>query len=324
MPFPLPALSPAFAALSPAARDVGRRTAERARAALGAELGLPVEIAGCPLPVLPAPAAGMVALGLSLEAIPAAAALEVEASLGARLVDRLAGGEGSAPAALALTPVERSAVELLALVAISAAVEEEPVAAGLAPRLVPAAEAGGGSLAVDISLSAGGVRGRCRLLLPADALLALWRPGDLPPAVASWMVDGWLSSGGASLSPEEIASLEPGDVVLLDLAPSDRAEIVLPGHRLRGREADGLFHLEEMAMTEAAAALPLTLAVEVARVSLTLGELSRLEPGSAFALPVPRDGRVVLRLGERLVARGQLVEIEGALGVRLTSLEGQP
>lgn len=324
LPFPLPSVSPGFAALSPAARAVGRRAAERAAAALAAELGGPVELVGRPLPAIPAPAAGMVPLGVRLEALPAGALLEVEASLGARLVARMAGGDGAGPAALALTAVEQSAVELLCLLAISAAMEEEPTVAGLAPRLGPAGDARGGSLAVEISIAAGAARGRCRLLLPPEALRALWRPLDLPPAVAAWKADGWLSSGEAALSGDEIASLAPGDVVLLDENPSGRAEIRLPGLRLRGREAEGTFQLEEMAMTDAAAALPVTLAVEVARVSLTLGELARLEPGSAFPLPAPRDGRVVLRLGERPVARGQLVEIEGALGVRLESLEGQP
>jgi type III secretion protein Q len=324
LPFPLPAVSRGFAALSPAARRIGRRAAERAAAALAAELGGPVELAGRPLPALAAPAAGAVALGVQLEALPAGALLEVEASLGARLVDRMAGGDGGGPAALALTPVERSAVELLCLLAIAAAAEEGPVASVLAPRLGLVGEACGGSLAVEISVAAGALRGRCRLLLPAEALQALWRPDDLPPAVAAWRADGWLSSGEAALTREEIDSLAPGDVVLLDDRSSEQAEVRLLGIRLRGREAEGSFQLEEMAMTDTAAELPVTLAVEVARVSLTLGELARLEPGSVFPLPAPRDGRVVLRLGERPVARGQLVEIEGALGVRLESLEGRP
>jgi len=64
--------------------------------------------------------------------------------------------------------------------------------------------------------------------------------------------------------------------------------------------------------------------VELARVSLTLGDLSGLEPGGSLPLHAPRDGRVVLRLGDRAVARGQLVEIDGALGVRLDALEALP
>jgi type III secretion protein Q len=323
LPFPLPPVSAALAEVSATSREVGRRAAERVAAALAAEIGGPVEVSGRALPALPAPAPGLVRLGLRLEALPADALLEVEAALAARLADRLAGGDGRGPAALSLTPVERSLVQVLALVAIAGAVDEEPVAE-LAPRLAPPAEVAGPLLCVEVLVAAGPVRGRCRLLLPPAAVRALGRPAELPPAVAAWPVEGWLAGGSAALSADEIAGLAPGDVVLLDAPAPPRAELRLPGLRLAGREGDGVFHLEEMSMTESAAALPLTLAVEVARVSLTLADLARLEPGSAFPLQAPRDGRVVLRLGERPVARGQLVEIEGALGVRVESLEARP
>ncbi len=324
LPFPLPRIAPGFAALSPAARATGARAAERAASALSTQLGVTVGIEGRPLPALAAPAPGMVRLGLSLDALPGPAVLEVEASLAARLVDRLAGGEGQLPPALALTPIERSALELLVLVAIAGAADEQPVADQLAPMLAAAVEEPPFPLAVELAVAAGPVRGRCRLLLPAEALRRLAGPAGLAGPVAAWVAPGWLSSGAARLAPEELAALEPGDVLLLDQAPSDAACLHLPGSRLRGRLEGDHFRLEEPAMDPSSAEPSLELTVEVARVSLTLGDLARVEAGGAIPLHAPRDGRVVLRLGDRPVARGQLVEIDGALGVRIERLEGRP
>lgn len=324
LPFPVPAVSAGFAALSAGARAAGARVAERAAAALAAQLGVAVEITGRPLPALATPAPGMVRLGLTLDALPATALLEVEASLAVCLVDRLAGGEGPLPPALTLTPIERSALELLALVAIAGAAELQPVADGLAPMLSAAAEEPPSALAVEITVAAGSHRGRCRLLLPAEALRRLDAPGELAGPVASWAVAGWLSSGATRLAPDELATLEPGDVLLLDEGPSDTACLHLPGLRLYGRLEGDNFRLEEPTVDPSTAELSLELTVELARVSITLGDLARVEAGGALPLHAPRDGRVVLRLGDRPVARGQLVEIDGALGVRIERLEGRP
>lgn len=324
LPLALAPISAGFAALSPSARELGRRAAGRAAAALAAHLGGPVEIAGRALPALPVPGPGMVRLGVALEAIAAHAVLEVEATLAARLVDRLAGGMAQLPPTHSLTPVERSALELLALVALAGVVDEEPVAGSLVPRLALEASEPRSPLAVEIAIAVGDLRGSGRLLLPADAVRRLDSGADLPGPVAAWSAVGWVASGGARLSAAEVATLGRGDVLLLDVPPSNDAWLRLPGLRLRGRREGEMFHIEEGAVDRTTAELPLEITVEIARVSLTLGDLARLEPGGAVPLHAPRDGRVVLRLGDRPVARGQLVEIEGALGVRVDDLEVRP
>jgi len=322
LPFALPRLSAGFAALRPHARALGDRLADRAAEALAALLGIPVTIEGRALPALPGQAAGMVRLGIALEALPAEAILEVEASLAARLVDRLAGGQGLGSPALALTPVERSALELLCLVAL-AAVADDPEASGVAPRLGTAAGDPPNPLLLELAVTAGPIRGRCRLLLPPAALPAAGADCLVPPA-AAWRVDGWVSSGGTRLGAEELASLSPGDVVLLDEPPSDAARLRLPGTCLGGRRDETCFTLEDPTVTPTAAELSLDLTVEVARVTLSLADLAALAPGGAVPLHAPADGRVILRLGDRPVARGQLVDLDGALGVRIERLEGAP
>jgi type III secretion protein Q len=314
LPIPLPTVTAGFAALARGAREAGRAAAARASAALAAELGVPVEIAGRPLASPAAPALGAVRLGLSLGDPAAPGAIEVEAGLAARLVDLMAGGSGEAPAAAsALAPIELSALELLVLFALSGAAD------GHAPRLTREARDCPEALAVELAVSAGRARGWCRLLLPGAAVRAACEgaAGEFDP-----LVDGWLASGSSIVAPSDLEALAPGDVLVLDESPSPRVELHLPGLRLAGREEGGAFHLEEIMPGPAEASLLVT--VEIARIQLPLGDLARLEPGAALPLHAPRDGRVALRLGERRMATGQLVEIEGALGVRIDRLEGSP
>jgi len=337
-PFPLPAVSSGLTALSPAARQLGSEAAAGAARALSRLLGDPMSIAARPLPAPGTAPAGYVSLPLALEGLPAPAALEVEATLACRVIDRLAGGDGALPPASSLTPVEHAALELLTLVALDGAAET-PGVTSLAPRLARSAAPLADALCLGLSLETGGLRGRARLLLPARALRGLAGTGELPSFAESWSLAGSLWSGMASVDPGELAALAVGDHVVLDELPSPRDALAFPGFQLLGREEEGRFTvedftlqgftsegltLEDCAMERPAASLPVTLAVEVARITLTLGELWRLEPGSALTLSAPRDGGVLLRLDGRPVARGQLVDVEGALGVRIDGLEGRP
>ena len=68
----------------------------------------------------------------------------------------------------------------------------------------------------------------------------------------------------------------------------------------------------------------MVLEVELARVEVTLAELARLEPGATLPLALDRRGLVTLRAGERAIARGELVDVDGAVGVRVVSLEVAP
>ncbi len=77
-------------------------------------------------------------------------------------------------------------------------------------------------------------------------------------------------------------------------------------------------------MTDVAAAIPVLLEVELARVMLPLAELARLEPGAVLPLAIDRRGLVTLRLGEREIARGELVDVEGTVGVRILSVGDAP
>jgi type III secretion system YscQ/HrcQ family protein len=68
----------------------------------------------------------------------------------------------------------------------------------------------------------------------------------------------------------------------------------------------------------AAAELPVTLVVELGRVNLTLARLADLKPGDVVELGRHSRAPVELTSGGRLVARGELVQIDTELGVRVT------
>jgi type III secretion protein Q len=216
--------------------------------------------------------------------------------------------------------VERSFFELLALSAVEAC-RATPIDA-LAPRLAAEASAPAGALAIALDIAVGDRRGSGRLFVPPAALRALAGTPLLSNAAAAMALVASYRDGAAVLSRDEVEALEPGDAVLVTpVLPS----VVFPvGLAARGDLADRHLHVQEIRMTEAQAAFPLSVAVEVARVSITVGELARLEPGAALPLDVRRDGRAVLRAGERALAHGHLVEIDGALAVLIDGIGERP
>jgi flagellar motor switch protein FliN/FliY len=69
-----------------------------------------------------------------------------------------------------------------------------------------------------------------------------------------------------------------------------------------------------------AADVPVTLTVELGRVNLSLRQVAELKPGDVLELGRRPGEPVELTSGGRLVARGELVQIDTELGVRVTSV----
>ena len=65
---------------------------------------------------------------------------------------------------------------------------------------------------------------------------------------------------------------------------------------------------------------PVTLGLELASFELTVAELAALKPGEVVATGVPIGEAVRLRAGSKVIAIGELVEVEGEVGVRLIEL----
>ncbi len=318
-------MSRGFAELTTVARATGVRAAEGAARVLAELLGREVSIRARPSPGAPAPRAAVARVALDLTPLPGAAVLELEAALVVALVDALAGGPGTSSGATSLTPVEAAALDLLALAALEGACSVPSVEDALAPRLARGASEPTSALAVELEVTAGPLVGKGRLLLPAAAVRAL-RDASAPlGAAADIPLPVSIRSGRAPLEPEELAALAPGDIVVLDGAADAPDALVLPGGaRFAGRLEDGVFHVEEVAMTEHGVQRMVTLEIELARMDVPLAEIARLEPGAALPLAIDRRGLVTLRVGERTIARGELVDVDGAVGVRVLSLEVGP
>jgi type III secretion system YscQ/HrcQ family protein len=325
LPFELPRLSRGFVALTPAASGVGARAAAAAAASLGALLGREVTFRARPCAGAALPRAAAARIAVDFAATPGGAVVEVEPALVVALVDALAGGTGAVGGATWLTPIEASALELFALAALDGASSVPEVEQALAPRLsrgdleVPSA------LAIELHVAAGPIAGRGRLLVSAAAVAALGAErAELAPG-AAMRVPLSVRSGRAPVSADELAALCAGDVLLLDAPPATGDALVLPGGaRIAGRLDDDGFHAAEVLMAERHGRLPVVLEVELARVEVPVAELARLDAGAVLPLGIDRRGVVTLRAGDRAVARGELVDVEGSIGVRVLALEDAP
>jgi type III secretion protein Q len=71
-------------------------------------------------------------------------------------------------------------------------------------------------------------------------------------------------------------------------------------------------------VTAVLAAAPVEVVAEVGRVVLRGDEVLGLGPGVVLSLGGPRVDQVTLRVGDQDWAEGELVEVDGALAVRVT------
>lgn len=212
-----------------------------------------------------------------------------------------------------------------------------------APALV---EAVGPRLVWPFELTLGDARGRGALWLPEPVGVA-----DAPARPApSWApVSLSVVAGEATLPAAELAALRPGDAILPDRVTVDRdgrgtvrlvprhggvawvfrsdgqltllriEEFVLsttPGRRSRGEDPMNEQTIAKLGDT------PVTVHVEVARLELTLGDLAQLAVGEVLRTGRTLSERVTLRAGERAVAHGELVDVDGELAVQITEVVG--
>jgi type III secretion system YscQ/HrcQ family protein len=263
----------------------------------------------------------------------------------ARLVDLAVGGRGAFSSARALGPAERGL--LIGLLAPAAD------AIGWSFDLAPAQVASWGpSIAVDVSGPFGaGVLWLDLPGAPASAAAAPWRA-----RAAALPVEAAVELASTTLAAGELARLGEGDALVFDgvgfarfAAEADwEAVLAIGGYRAplridaRGALAQtGDFRLtdppdrpkvrldEEGAMdvseptemaTAALAAAPVEIVAELARLTLRGDEVLALAPGVVLAPTIDRRRAVVLRAGGEPWAEGELVDVEGELGVRVTRL----
>jgi flagellar motor switch/type III secretory pathway protein FliN len=78
--------------------------------------------------------------------------------------------------------------------------------------------------------------------------------------------------------------------------------------------------LEDATKESLIAELPIVIRVEVGSVTMSIREWMGLGPGDVLSCGVPPRSPVVLRTAGREVARGELVTVDGEIGVRITEI----
>jgi len=261
----------------------------------------------------------------------------VDGGFAARLAARLFGAPAELPAPRPATVAEQGVLAGLVALALDAGAQPGLVVDGVTDDL----HALGHFLpdpwviGFDLRFDAGGQGGVVRVLAPESLLAAA------PPATAALLgrdalarlaqlelrVDVVLAL--AALTPAELGALGAGDVVVLADAARGRAWL---------RCGSGAFALsydatrltvagawrQGVPMTENNDALARDLSVPIscrlAQLQVSVRELLELGPGAVIGLARPLGAPIDLVAGERVVARGELVDVEGELGVRVTEI----
>lgn len=199
------------------------------------------------------------------------------------------------------------------------------------------------------SLSLLATTGALRLFAPYEVLEKMQRTAPDKnmlwlPASVSWRFP--VSLGFQPLAAEDAAGLEQDDVLLFQ----PQLELLMAGQCNRGWriraagqptaqtaygniqriQIDNYFEREllisgdlqsgEAAHNESApnlGQLPLQVHVIIAEKELTLAEANNLTTGTILELDHQNDGRVSLAINGKILGEGQLVEVEGRLGVRI-------
>lgn len=292
-----------------------------------------------------AAAADGLALAVSLVVDDTPFVVEIEAELAVDIIARALRRPSPPPASLDASALHATAGAFAAVLTKALRRAHAPraadirvVGAGPAPSVLAATELPDPSAAVyTIVLEADVYRARVvfsrRLaaaapepLLGAPSLVALGGLRLRVPVVASV----------AWSTPRELAGLRVGDAWLSGARDIAALPVILAGARVdRGLSAtlenDRVVlgeTVEDLTMTNAAqdtlleSALdaPIVVRVEIGSVELPAREWASLKPGDVVTLDRRVGAQVLLRAGGAELGRGDLVDVDGEIGVRIASL----
>ncbi len=269
----------------------------------------------------------------------AAAQVVVPGRLVRSLGQRLLGGPDEMDGPRSPTPAERGALAYVA----------SAVADALAPdaQVEPLESAGplvaaGRDAAVVLDLEVtGDAQGELAVLVPPEAAVNRRHRSldDLLRVRRGWLdgtVDVPLVIATAPVGRDDLAALRVRDVLVADRVGPRAGDGLFDHVRLRiargwipTRLAPGASGLTVIADYERGASVQETLgddatveiAVAAGSVTLSMRRLLELAPGQVLSLGRPLGGPVELRVGARVVGRGELVNDDGELGVRVVAVE---
>jgi type III secretion system YscQ/HrcQ family protein len=341
------------------ARSLDLGDLERAAAAVGILLDAPITVAPAPIGICPSRLLDRVvpercvavAVASPIDPLRRRIVVEIDAAMARALVDRLLGA--TEPTAVEAPLGEGEAGMLLYLAARTVAETTRgtyQVVTVLTSRAALRAALDDGDLAfLPVRLEVASTQGMLRVWLPAE-LPPAEPSARAPVALGSLPISLRLFRGYARLTGDELARLAAGDAVLLDDAVMDGellaealgssrtllrcrldgttvvVQEVVPRRAAGARATSGESEGNAMSRSEAEMSLErvgdveVELTVDVARLRLRLGELARIRPGEVLGTVVDVGERVRLRAGELDVAEGELVDVDGKLGVLVTKV----
>jgi flagellar motor switch/type III secretory pathway protein FliN len=200
-------------------------------------------------------------------------------------------------------------------------------------------------LEVALDLAGRSLGGALRAWGAPEALERAWATRS-PPSTPAARVGRWaLAHPGLVLdaqlgwtlqvAPDHLYQLAP-QALLVASALQHPPQVIAGGATLAPLRREGpwsharfvVSHPGEVAMSSpdalsrALAQAHVEVVVELARQPMTLGALAALSEGQVLPLVQARPGEATLRAGDQILARGELVEVEGALALRVVSVGG--
>ena len=295
------------------------------------------------------------AVWVLFESADGAAWLELPLGVGEHVADRALGGEsafGLLPVAAELDELSLGAIAyVLARMAAAADSRFRLRSIGVAPQ---PSEADDAVLRWPITLRVDDARATLQLYAPSRVFRALPARAATRGRLSALTLTLWAEAGSARLRADTLRSLVAEDVVILDRVSLTRgvdskfrgtASVRVEGSasalvcRVEGErlEVESIACTSERSMTSGrrlpesttepsaeplARDVPLDIGLEIARFRLTLGELERVQPGDVLTTGRRIGEYVTLRAAGLPVAEGELVDVEGEIGVRITRLLG--
>ena len=273
------------------------------------------------------------------------------------LLAKVAGSTSRSTTPSRLTQIEESAFGWLCLSALACVRKVEPLQARFGPRLLGVYTQRGEilervdcrvrHLAVEVTVKVGETFGAARLLIPAPALevaiadLAEVLPEAIPEEVLAAQLALRAYLGRCLLDARDMAGLRLGDVVVFDQVSTAGGHVLGPARLTTSTfELHGRFSVDGFTLSRAETqvhslpqepsmklnddanlpSLPVEVEIELTRLRMSVGELATLRPGAVLQLRIGATEPVTLRVGDRAVARAELVEIDGEIGARIIGL----
>ncbi|RMT80689.1 FliM/FliN family flagellar motor switch protein [Pseudomonas viridiflava] len=125
------------------------------------------------------------------------------------------------------------------------------------------------------------------------------------------------------LYQEEVDYLDDDDETAGEFSEDDHAA---PLNEHSWQNSETADDEQSQAVTEPAAfeSLTLDLTLRCGELTLTLAALRRLDAGTILEVAGIAPGHATLCHGERVVAEGELVDVDGRLGLQITRMVTQP